>query len=86
MSVFFIYVQVIQLQGDQRKNVSTFLFQVMLYMFTLTSYLCRTTLFVLCVILLLSCGQTGWLCEEGFHQDPWFLSWKLLYVGGTAYA
>ncbi|EOY12548.1 Translation initiation factor SUI1 family protein, putative [Theobroma cacao] len=39
--------QVIQLQGDQRKNVSTFLVQ-------------------------------GWHCEEGEHQNPWFLSCSCL--------
>ncbi|KAH7546650.1 hypothetical protein FEM48_Zijuj01G0223900 [Ziziphus jujuba var. spinosa] len=57
--------QVIQLQGDQRKNVSTFLTQVY------NKYISR--------MLNLNTINTSpfpscWYCEEGTYQNSWFLS------------
>ncbi|KAG8479362.1 hypothetical protein CXB51_029902 [Gossypium anomalum] len=49
--------QVIQLQGDQRKNVSTFLVQVIV---------------------------GGWHCEEGKHQNPWFLNCICLWFSAKS--
>ncbi|QCD87644.1 translation initiation factor 1 [Vigna unguiculata] len=61
--------QVIQLQGDQRKNVSAFLVQATGYPFVEYSGS------VECVT-----NVAGWYCEEGAYQDSWFLSdWSLKY-------
>ncbi|KAF8409516.1 hypothetical protein HHK36_005592 [Tetracentron sinense] len=67
--------QVIQLQGDQRKNVSTFLIQaIFLYFYqilALNLYIDiskHSNLFPSCGVF-----STGWHCEEGSHQDSWFL-------------
>ncbi|THG23468.1 hypothetical protein TEA_020373 [Camellia sinensis var. sinensis] len=54
--------QVIQLQGDQRKNVSAFLVQ-----YYIDSSISPT--------LPVSTGYDGGgHCEEGTYQDPWFLN------------
>ncbi|TYG96177.1 hypothetical protein ES288_A11G327600v1 [Gossypium darwinii] len=60
--------QVIQLQGDQRKNVSTFLVQPCCVNMILLN------IHVLTLALWSRSGCTSWYCEEGQHQNPWFLS------------
>lgn len=69
-------MQVIQLQGDQRKNVSTFLVQVS-FMFCLNYYVPNNVLLyyetVLYSLTFSTVLQTGWHCKEGEYQASWFL-------------
>lgn len=62
-------MQVIQLQGDQRKNVSTFLVQVISIgkIYKVVNFVRKWKK------NLPFSWISGWYCEEGAYQDTWFL-------------
>jgi hypothetical protein len=72
LKVNFIWMQVIQLQGDQRKNVSTFLVQVciMLLIIMCLKFYCEMVLYSLNISVLF---VTGGHRKKGEYQDSWFL-------------
>lgn len=68
-----MFTQVIQLQGDQRKNVSTFLVQVVIIFFLLLVF--HNLTYGGCwVSLCLMVWQTGRHSEERANQDSWILN------------
>lgn len=71
-------LQVIQLQGDQRKNVSNFLVQVTSFSFSYARYCCSSQTWM--KVSNIICVDAGRHCEEGTHQDSWFLSNCQLHI------